>query len=153
MKGHILLFALLWLFYAMLTGFEPAEFLIGAFLSLIISFVAHYSFMHGKRTGYIKGFFGLAALIPYYIHAEVISHMKVLSMIITGRINPGFVEIPVSHKNEWGIAMLSNLITMTPGTLTVDADNGKLLIHCLDKKMKKKDIAEGIDHFLKQVWD
>ena len=153
MKGHLLLFVLLWLFYMMLTGFDPEEIVIGAALSMITSFAAHYSFSHGKRTGYMKAFIGLIAFVPYYIYAEIVSNIKVISMIITGRIDPGFVEIQNHHKNDWGTTMLADCITMTPGTLTIDAADGKLIVHCLDKKMKKKDIAGGFDHFLRHVWD
>ena len=42
---------------------------------------------------------------------------------------------------------------MTPGTLTVDVLDGKLLIHCLNRHIKKKDISGGFDHFLRRVWD
>ncbi|MBN2102155.1 MAG: Na+/H+ antiporter subunit E [Candidatus Aenigmarchaeota archaeon] len=153
MKGHILLFVLLWIFYMMLTGFNPEEIVIGGVLALIISFSVHYSFTHGERTGYVKAFLGLIAFVPYYIFEEIKANLKVIYMIITGRINPGFVEVSNHHKNEWGTATLSNAITMTPGTLTVDVLEGRLLIHCLNKNIKKKDISGGFDHFLKKVWD
>ena len=152
MKGHLLLFIALWLFWSMLTGFDYEEIVIGAAVSLIISSIAHYSFTHGKRTGYIKALLGIVAFIPYYIHAEIVAHLRVIKMILTGKINSGFVEIKNHHTNEWGTTALANAITMTPGTLTVLADDEKLLVHCLDRGMKKKDIAEGFDHYLRKIW-
>jgi multicomponent K+:H+ antiporter subunit E len=46
----------------------------------------------------------------------------------------GFVEIPLELRNPYGLAMLSCIITSTPGTLWVDfnAINGVLTIHVLD---------------------
>ncbi len=153
MKGHILLFVVLWIFYMMLTGFNPEEIIIGAVLALIISFTVHYSFTHGARTGYVKALLGLIAFLPYYAFEEIKAHLKVIYMIMTGRIDPGFVEVSHHHKNEWGVTALANVITMTPGTLTVEVEDNKLLIHCLNKHTKKKDISGGFDHFLKKVWD
>jgi multicomponent Na+:H+ antiporter subunit E len=38
------------------------------------------------------------------------------------RIRPGIVRVPTSLRKEWAIAVLSNTITMTPGTFVVDVD-------------------------------
>lgn len=35
-------------------------------------------------------------------------------------VNPGFVKVPVDLKSEYGMAMLANSITLTPGTITMD---------------------------------
>ena len=153
MKGHILLFVLLWIFYMMLTGFNMEEIVIGGVLALIISFSVHYSFTHGGRTRYSKALLGIIAFVPYYIFEEIKANIKVICMIFTGRIDSGFVEVSNHHMNEWGTTALSNAITMTPGTLTVDVIDGKLMIHCLNRHIKKKDISGGFDHFLNNVWD
>lgn len=148
-----MLFVLLWVFYSMLTAFDPEEMIIGAVLSLIISSITHFSFTHGKRTGYWKAILGAVAFIPYFVYTEFKSNLSVIRMIITGRIDPGFVRIPNNHNNDFGTTFLANMITMTPGTLTIDADDKHLLVHCIDKKMKKKDIYKGLDHFIGHIWD
>ncbi|MDF2678435.1 MAG: sodium:proton antiporter [Bacillota bacterium] len=40
-------------------------------------------------------------------------------------------------KNEFNKTVLANSITLTPGTLTLDSTNDKLIIHCLDKEVAK----------------
>ena len=36
-------------------------------------------------------------------------------------VNPGIVKVPVGLKSEYGQSMLANSITLTPGTITMDA--------------------------------
>ncbi len=152
MKGHLILFLALWLFWSMLTGFDGEEVAIGGIVSLAISFIGHYSFSHGKRTSYLKAFAAFSSFVFYYIFSEIVAHIRVIKMIITGKIDPGFVEIENPHHNDWGITMLANAITMTPGTLSVIADKNRMVIHCLDKKISKKDMYAGMDHYMKIIW-
>lgn len=49
------------------------------------------------------------------------------------RIQPGFVWVPLTIRDPYGIASLASIITMTPGTLSVDLspDRRHLLVHAL----------------------
>jgi multisubunit Na+/H+ antiporter MnhE subunit len=49
------------------------------------------------------------------------------------RINPDFLQIPLFLQSNFGLLLFSNLVSMTPGTLSVDIiDNKKiLLVHVL----------------------
>lgn len=49
-------------------------------------------------------------------------------------VNPAIVEYPLDIKKGWQITLLANMITLTPGTVTVNVshDNSKLFIHRLD---------------------
>ena len=50
------------------------------------------------------------------------------------RINPAFLAIPLEAETDAEIALLANLITLTPGTLSLDVseDRRMLYIHTLD---------------------
>jgi multicomponent Na+:H+ antiporter subunit E len=56
--------------------------------------------------------------------------------VITGKINPGIVKISPNLKTDFGITMLANSITLTPGTLSVDIDedSNDLYIHWINVK-------------------
>ena len=50
-------------------------------------------------------------------------------------IRPGIVKVKTTLKTRSGIAMLSNAIALTPGTLTVHAEeNGDLYVHWINVK-------------------
>ena len=59
-------------------------------------------------------------------------------------IEPGIVKVRTKLRNPAAITALSNSITLTPGTLTVDADKqGVLYVHWL--KVESKDEQEATE--------
>ena len=59
-------------------------------------------------------------------------------------IHPGIVKVKTMLKTKAGIAMLSNAIALTPGTLTVDAEeNGDLYVHWINVKATDVEGATG----------
>lgn len=153
MKGSILLFVLLWAFWIMLNGAAPDELLVGGVISAAIAIIFGYFFLRDAKKGYAKSLLYLLAYIPYYIYQEIICVADVTYRIISGRINPAIVEVPHAHKHSWGITALSNSITMTPGTLTLEAEPGKLFVHWLNAGKDKKQIAGVFDKILLKIWD
>lgn len=153
MKGSVLLFLMLWAFWILLSGFNLPDILVGGVVSAVISAIFGYFFLSEAKASYIRGFVFFLAYIPYYVFLETIDVLKVSYSILTGKIKPGVVEIPHSHMHEWGVTVLSNSITMTPGTLTLDADPERLFVHWLNMKGDKKNIVSRLDKVLKRIWD
>lgn len=50
----------------------------------------------------------------------------------TLKVEPRIVRLDASDLEPVDQALLGNSITLTPGTLTLDADQGQLLVHALD---------------------
>jgi multicomponent Na+:H+ antiporter subunit E len=95
-----------------------------------------------RRTYYTLDF------LVFYLLKLVDSNFRVAADIITPgtRTNPGFMEFPVQLNTDWGILLFSNLVSMTPGTLSIDIsqDKGLLIVHLLflDKEESaRKDLA------------
>jgi len=44
------------------------------------------------------------------------------------RINPAFLEVPVKLESDFGLLLFSNLISMTPGTLSMDISDDKKIV-------------------------
>lgn len=68
------------------------------------------------------------------------------------RVNPGFVWISLQVNTNAGILLLSNLLSMTPGTLSIEVspDKRKLLVHCLYIK-NEADIVADIEGMQKRI--
>ena len=68
------------------------------------------------------------------------------------QIEPVFEWIDAEGLEEIGEVVYSNLITLTPGTVTLDMKNNMLLVHALDKSsiddLKKGLIIGKIKKFL-----
>ena len=62
-----------------------------------------------------------------------IANLVVVKHIWLGNksISPGFVTITASQKTELGKVIYANSITLTPGTVTVNLEGNKFLVHAL----------------------
>ncbi|MBN1447720.1 MAG: Na+/H+ antiporter subunit E [Bacteroidetes bacterium] len=69
----------------------------------------------------------------FYAMEVVLSSFRVALDILSPRlrIRPGIIAIPLCELTERQILVLSNLVTMTPGTLSLDIsdDNRTLYLH------------------------
>jgi multicomponent Na+:H+ antiporter subunit E len=75
-------------------------------------------------------------LIFILIFNIIKSNIEVAKIVLSKKmpIDPGFVTIDQKLKKELNQALYANAITLTPGTLTVDMDHEKIVVHGLLKK-------------------
>ena len=73
--------------------------------------------------------------IIFYIWELILSNFRVLHDVLTPRhyMNPGFIAVQLDARTDLEILVLSNLISMTPGTMSIDvsADKKFLYIHVM----------------------
>jgi multicomponent Na+:H+ antiporter subunit E len=148
--AFLMVFLLMLSLWLLLAGFSPEEFIAGCTASLITAAMSYQLFRWD--SSYPKRLAWLLAYIPYYVYAEIICHLQVISLIITGKVKPGIVEVENPHQSDYGTTALANSITMTPGTLTLETGPGKLYIHWLKMEKDKASITSGFERFLKKVW-
>ena len=72
-------------------------------------------------------------------------------------ISPDIVIVPVSLTRDVELTLLSNLITLTPGTLTVDVteDRRALIVHALeadDQDAVRRDIRSGFERAIREAF-
>ncbi|MCS7235886.1 MAG: Na+/H+ antiporter subunit E [Armatimonadota bacterium] len=70
------------------------------------------------------------------------------------RLNrPRFIRVPIRVRKDAAITALANLITLTPGTLTVDVapDRTSLLVHVFDLEEEEAAVAEIQDRLERVV--
>lgn len=99
-----------------------------------------------RVLGFIVRLFRLVLFIFYYLKELLLSSLFVAYDILTPKdlMRPGIVEVPVDLKNDTAIIALANLISMTPGSLTVDMtpDRKKIYIHAMYLYDKEKFIQK-----------
>ncbi len=93
---------------------------------------------------------GLAALFVYEL---ALSAWRVAMIVLRVKIElqPGIIALPLTVDRDFEITMLANLITLTPGTLSVDVSEDRkfLYIHCIDvpdPQVIIDDIKNGFEH-------
>jgi len=73
--------------------------------------------------------------LGFYLWKIITANLFVAYDILSPRmrINPGTIEMEVNISSNFGILLFSNLVSMTPGTLSMDLDRNRntLLVHLL----------------------
>jgi multicomponent Na+:H+ antiporter subunit E len=81
----------------------------------------------------LQTLFWFAGYIFKLLYAIVAANFQVARLVLHPRmpIEPNLVSLDIDLKTISGRVLLANSITLTPGTLTVLADDKKFLIHAL----------------------
>mgnify|MGYP001941386470 len=82
------------------------------------------------------------------------ANIDVSKIVLQPRLKnqPGFFIYHTDLKHDWQIVLLSNLITLTPGTvvLGISDDRTKIYIHSIDFSTKEEEV-ESIKSSLEKV--
>lgn len=94
----------------------------------------------------------IAGLSILFLKELLLSAVKVARIVLQREmpLNPAFVTYPLTVQGDGQITLLANLITLTPGTLSVDVSEDRriLYIHAIDAPdldALRADIASGFE--------
>lgn len=96
--------------------------------------------------------FKVLSLVILFFKELALSAFKVAVLVVQPRMDlkPGILEFPLKVDRDFEITLLANLITLTPGTLSVDVSDDRrfLYVHaldCADPAATIRDIADGFE--------
>ncbi len=77
--------------------------------------------------------FKLAAYLPWLVKEIIVAAWDVSKRILHPRlpISPTLVEFVPTQETEAGLVAHANSITLTPGTISVEVEAGRFLVHAL----------------------
>ena len=94
----------------------------------------------------------LAGLLLFLAWEIVVANLKVVAAVLGPRrlLRPALVAVPLETMTDAQIAVLSNLISLTPGTLTLDVspDRRTLYVHAMSASSPealRREIKEGFE--------
>ncbi len=93
----------------------------------------------------------------FYLKEVVVSNVRVAADIVTTQhlMKPEILEVDVSNLTPRQLFVASNLITMTPGTLSMDVVEGTLFIHsmyCVDKEAEADALVKNYVNLVRDVF-
>lgn len=146
---------LLTLVWVALTGsYNPANFAFG----LILSFLILWLMARGKDTRYFLRVPKIIAFMFYYLFQMVKANLQIAFDVVTPHyfMRPGIVGLPLDAETDFEITMLSNMISLTPGTLVVDlsSDRKTMYVHVMYLKSREdfiKTIKAGMEKRLLEI--
>jgi multicomponent Na+:H+ antiporter subunit E len=121
--------------WALLSGQFNLENLVAGFvIGFLLLWILRQSF---GRTDYFPKVRNAIAFSLNFMRQLLLSNLSVARTVLfepLDKIHPAFLAIPLEAKTDAEIAVLANLITLTPGTLSLDVstDRSVLYIHTLD---------------------
>lgn len=124
----------LMLMWLLLAGFTAGNLLLAAAVSILASYALRAL---GERSPRIRRWRAIPELIGIVLYDIVRSNYAVLRIILAGdrkERHSGFVTIPLQVRHPFALAILSIIITSTPGTAWLDynSSQGELVIHVFD---------------------
>jgi multicomponent Na+:H+ antiporter subunit E len=93
-----------------------------------------------------------------FIRELIKSNIAVLRVVLSRRplIRSGVIAVPTELTNDLALTALANMITLTPGTLTLDISNDRryLFVHTLnltDPEDVKREIRNAFEVYLREL--
>lgn len=150
-----LLLALIW--GALMGSFEPGNLLFGFLLGFIILAISERSFSQG-RSHYFRKTRLAIQLILIFVYDIILANIRVLRAVLSKEMNlrPAVVAIPLRLQQDHAITLFSNIIALTPGTLSLDVSSDRkiIFVHVMimdDEKKFRMDMQNGYERRIKEL--
>ncbi len=159
MIGTIVRTAILTIFWTALQGsFSPGNLVFGVLLAYAIVRFSHPLFdasdpMEQTRTSFrarpLRRLWRFFVMVLVFLYELVTSSLQMAKFTVqpTLDIRSGIIKYPLDVTTDREITALSNLISLTPGTLTLDVsrDRSHLYIHTINVETEGgEDVIAGI---------
>ncbi len=111
-----------------------------ALVNLAFGFVISYFILwFGQRAVGPSRYFAkipqVIGFVGFYIWELIISSLRVAYIVLwPAALQPGIIAVPLDVRTDAEVALLTNVVTLTPGTLSLDvaSDRSVLYIHAID---------------------
>ncbi len=136
-----LLLAIIWLILQ--TSFTWADFVVGMLVGFAIigmtesalTWQRPFSDKH-QHVGYAGRVITVISFSGFVIWAIIKSNLDVAWLVLNpvAEYQPGIVAVPLDIQSDLGITLLANVITLTPGTVSLDisSDRRTMYIHAIN---------------------
>jgi multicomponent Na+:H+ antiporter subunit E len=142
-----------------MTGtFTGLNLLLGAGVGAIAVLLLRRSLAQGRSLRQIWNALSLALLFIYELCVSAVRvAIVVLNPDMKSALRPAIVAFPLTVKSDAEITLLANLITLTPGTLSIDVseDRSVLFVHVLTLSTREaliSEIAGGFEAKVREIY-
>lgn len=147
-----ILLALAWV--AVTGEISVYNFAVGFALSFFILFITRRA---GGAPAYFERTVKLVLFLGFFLKEVIVANLRTARHVLRpDLIRPGIIAIPLDARTDVEITLLANLITLTPGTLSLDvsSDRETLYIHSMDVSDPdaiRAEIKRGLERRLLEV--
>ncbi|MEJ8776394.1 Na+/H+ antiporter subunit E [Pseudogracilibacillus sp. ICA-222130] len=147
-----LIISFMWMFLS--EDYTFVTFIFGYILGALLLLLLNRLFPSRYYLAPIYKFF---VLFLIFIRELILSNIDIVKIVYKRNpdFEPGIFALPVEVEKDWEITLLANLITLTPGTLSVaiSDDNKQIFIHAMDIEDKEEAINDIKNTFEKAIME
>ena len=144
----VLLAVLLGIAWVLWSGFfTPLLLALGAFSCVLVVYLSNRMHLFDTDVFALRLSFRLFRFWVWLAREVVRSSLEVSRVVISRNlpISPTMAEFSTSCTHPVDRAILGNSITLTPGTLTLNIDDDKVLVHALTRQGAEEILAGEMD--------
>lgn len=155
-----LMIAGLALVWAAITGnFSALNLVLGAAIGAVTALLLRNGFSRPLQAGRLRR---IVSLLLLFLWELMVSAVRVAVIVLRpnlrASLRPAIIAFPLTVKSDAEITLLANMITLTPGTLSVDVadDRSALYVHVLHLTNRDRliaDIANGFERKVREVFE
>jgi multicomponent Na+:H+ antiporter subunit E len=160
-REFVVLFVTLLVFWVLLNNSIASDVLmVGAIAAMLIALVFHHGlglFSEFRFTP--KAIITVPIYVMFFLKELVKSNVNVAKIVLSPSLplTPGIVKVRTRLKSRMGRLLLTNSITLTPGTLTVDVVGEWLYIHWVSVDSAEVEeataaIVSGFERYLEVMY-
>ncbi|KGA97129.1 cation:proton antiporter [Alkalihalobacillus alcalophilus ATCC 27647 = CGMCC 1.3604] len=135
-------------------SYTSVDFLVGYIIGIFILFFLR-RFM--KFDFYMRRVWALIKLAVLFFVELIKANIDVLRVVLKPKLDnqPGIIAVPTKLTTDWEVSLLAALISLTPGTLSMDfSQDGKYIyVHALDIPNKEQMVRDIHDTFERAIME
>ncbi|MEJ8560745.1 Na+/H+ antiporter subunit E [Yoonia sp. GPGPB17] len=113
----------------------------------------------GPSSYYVRAY-RIVRLVLFFLYDLCVSSIRVAYDVLTPKDHstPAILEMPLDVKSDIEILLVTNLISLTPGTLSLDVtpDRKTLIVHAMfadDPEEVIHNLKSGMERMVKEVFE
>lgn len=116
--------------------------------------------LYGAPGHYFVRMIRIVQLALFFVYDLLVSSLRVAWDVLTPKdlSSPRIIEMPLDVKTDLEILLVTNLISLTPGTLSLDVspDRKTLYVHAMfgdNPDQVIHDLKSGMEHMVRRVFE
>jgi len=158
MKTFLLNIMLALTWSALLGQFTISNLLTGFVLGYLMLRIMQY--LDTDSSSYFIKVGQIIRFVSIFTWELVLANIRVAYSVLApfDKMEPGIVAIPLDIESDAEITLLANMITLTPGTLSLDVSSDKRVLyvhgmHVHDLEAFKRGIKDGFERIVQEVYE
>ena len=149
LKGYLYKVLFFWFALILIKNFISISYISIIVLLITYFFASRFNLNIGVNISLLN----LIRYFVFILKELLISTINVTKIIWSkdNKVNEEFGTVVTINDSEFGIALLANSISLTPGTVTVNINKNHLLVHALEKDSIEALQKSSMDKRIKEI--